>query len=107
MNEMCVTRAAEVEYFTTAFHNLKLLPVATNNQYRDKEGGERWEALNTAIPQKHLPNTAISQNKNRQKPRQYTEYRFETRCHTETATLYIKFRANNTETEIKILKCSI
>ena len=28
----------------------------------------------------------------------------ETRCHTETATLYIKFRANNTETEIKIRK---
>ena len=29
-------------------------------------------------------------------------YRVETWCHTETASLYIKFRANNTETEINI-----
>ena len=47
------------------------------------------------------------QNKNRQIPRAAIQYRVETRCHTETSTLYIKFRANNTETEIKILKCSI
>ena len=44
---------------------------------------------------KKLPNTAILQ------------YCVETQCHTETATLYNKFRANNTETEIKIWKCSI
>ena len=47
------------------------------------------------IAKKKLPNTAILQ------------YRVETRCRTETATLYIKFRANNTETEIKIWKCLI
>ena len=35
------------------------------------------------------------------------QYCVETRCHTETATLYIKFRANNMETKIKIWKCSI
>ena len=58
-------------------------------------GGGHWGVLNTAIPQKNLPNTAILQ------------YPVETRRHTETATLYIKFRANNTETEIKIWKCSI
>ena len=47
------------------------------------------------IAKKKTPNTAILQ------------YRVETRCHTETATLYIKFRGNNTKTEIKIWKCSI
>ena len=54
--------------------------------------------LNAAIPQKKLPNTAISQKITPNTA--ILQYRVETRCHTETATLYIKFRANNTETEI-------
>ena len=48
-----------------------------------------WVVLKTAIPQKNLPNTTILQ------------YRVKTRCHTETATLYITFRANNTEQKLR------
>ena len=72
-----------------------LEPPRDSKNVRDKlfeiRGGH-WGVLNTAIPQKNMSNTAILQ------------YRVKTRCHTETATLYIKFRANNTETEIKIWK---
>ena len=64
--------------------------------------GDTGGAMNTTIPQKNssniakkLPNTAILQ------------YCVETQCRTETTTLYITFRANNTETEIKFWKCLI
>ena len=67
--------------------------------------GEHWGVLNTAIPQKNLPNTAISQKKSPNTA--ILQYCVETQCHTETVTLYIKFRANNTETEINIWKCAI
>ena len=62
-------------------------------------------ALNTTIPQKNLPIPLISQKKLPNTA--ILQYCVETLCRTETATLYIKFRANNTETEIKFWKCLI